>query len=119
MDVSPATPFSISVVSNAQGRPPETKYPLAIATVSDEYLVELDEYPADIPFRPMVDGEIPPGTSMVSFLVENLSELENVADFRAAPQVIEAFPYKGKRAAVIEGPAGEWLELVESPGDQE
>ena len=110
--VGEATPFQISVVSNAQQLPPETTYPLAIATISPEYLIELDEYPAEIPLRPLVAGEIPPGVSMVSFAVEDLDAID--VDYRSGPRDIDAFPYNGRRTAVTVGPAGEWLEFIET-----
>jgi hypothetical protein len=112
LPVSDPTPFSISVLSTAQGRPADTTYPLAIATISQDYLIELDEYPADIPDRPMVAGEIPPGVSMVSFEVDNLDELD--LPFKAEPSALKVIPYKGRRTAIAVGPAGEWLELIET-----
>jgi len=113
LQVGDATPFKISVVSRAQQLPPDTTYPLAIATVSPEFLIELDEYPVAVGPRPVVAGELPPGVAMVSFTVENLDAIE--LDFRAAPRVLDDFPYNGRRTAVVVGPAGEWLELLETP----
>jgi hypothetical protein len=112
LEVSDATPFNISAVSNAQGLPAETLYPLAVATISQDFLIELDEYPASIPARPLVDGEIPPGISMVSFAVDNLDELD--LTYRAEPAALSQKPYNGRRTAVATGPAGEWLELLET-----
>jgi len=117
LNVSDATPFNISVLSKAQGLPVETKYPLAIATVSSEYLIELDEYPEAIGSRPMVTGEIPPGVSIVSFIVEDLDAMK--LEFRAEPRALKSFPYNGRRTAVAVGPAGEWLELLETSAVQE
>ena len=113
LQVGDATPFNISVVSRAQQLPPDTTYPLAVATISSEFLIELDEYPAAVGSRPVVTGELPPGVAMVSFTVENLDAIE--VDYRAAPRVIDDFPYNGRRTAVTVGPAGEWLELLETP----
>jgi hypothetical protein len=110
--VGNATPFPISVVSRAQGLPPDTTYPLAIATVSQEFLIELDEYPASIKARPKEEGFLPAGTSMVSFEVADLDAF-NIA-WRAAPKILHERPYDGRRTAVTVGPAGEWLELIET-----
>ncbi len=49
---------------------------------------------------------------MVSFAVECLDDIP--VEFRAAPKAVPDQPYQGRRAAVIEGPAGEWLELIET-----
>ena len=110
--VGDASPFPITVVSKAQGLPPDTTYPLAIATVSQEFLIELDEYPAAIEARPVEQGYLPPGTSMVSFEVADLDAFDIV--WRAQPGALNEKPYAGRRAAVTVGPAGEWLELIET-----
>jgi len=47
---------------------------------------------------------------MVSFTSAPLGELN--LDYRAAPRSIDLPPYNGREVAVIEGPAGEWLELI-------
>lgn len=110
--VGDATPFPITVVSRAQGLPPDTTYPLAIATVSQKFLIELDEYPATIEARPVEDGFLPAGTSMVSFEVEDLDAFD--VTWRAAPKILNEQPYDGRRVAVTVGPAGEWIELIET-----
>jgi hypothetical protein len=110
--VGDATPFSISVISNAQGLPAETTYPLAVGQVSPQFLIEFDEYPNTIGPRPVRAGELPPGTAMVSFYVDDLDEFE--VAWNAPPGPVAAFPYEGRRAGVTIGPAGEWIELIES-----
>lgn len=113
LEVGEPTPFAISVLSNAQGRPADTTYPLAIATVSKEFLIELDEYPGDTPDRPVTPGHLPPGTSMVTFEVDG--DLDDIdVEWRAEPRELDAFPYAGRDVGVTVGPAGEWIELVES-----
>ena len=110
--VGNAMPFRIGVVSRAQGRPPDTTYPLAIATVSKRFLIELDEFPAGIEPRPVTDGYLPPGISMVTFEVESLDSFD--VDWRAAPGPLDGLPYDGHRTAVTVGPASEWIELIET-----
>ena len=53
--------------------------------------------------------------SLVSFLVRDLDRLP--VPSRSAARAIEGVPYAGRRVAVIEGSAGEWLELIE--GDRQ
>jgi len=116
LEVGEPTPFPISVISKAQGRPADTTYPLAIATVSKDFLIELDEYPADTPTRPLKPGHLPPGIAMVTF--EFAGELDDLdVEWRATPRSIEAFPYNGRDVGVIAGAAGEWIELVEIAAD--
>jgi len=112
LKVGEATPFKISVVSRAQNMPPDTAYPLAIAAVSKRFLIELDEYPASIGPRAVSEGYLPPGTSMVTFEVEDLDTFD--VAWRAMPQTLDGLPYNGRRTAVTVGPAGEWIELIET-----
>jgi len=116
LEVGEPTPFPISVISRAQERPADTTYPLAIATISQDFLIELDEYPADTPPRPVTERHLPPGTSMVTF--EFAGELDDLdVEWRAKPRPIAAPPYDGRDAGVTTGAAGEWIELVEIESD--
>jgi hypothetical protein len=113
LDVSPAQPFTIGVLSNAQGLPADTIYPLAIATLSKDFLIELDEYPAGAARpRERDDGMLPPGIAMVGFAVSSIDALE--LDWRGAPAALAERPYLGATVAVTVGPAGEWLEFIET-----
>jgi catechol 2,3-dioxygenase-like lactoylglutathione lyase family enzyme len=111
LSVSDPTPFQISVLAKAQGVPPETTYPLAVARLSERFLLELDEYPDVAGPRPRLDGALPPGIAMVTFAVDDLDGFD--VDWRASPASLPGRPYGGNRVAVTVGPAGEWLELVE------
>jgi hypothetical protein len=51
--------------------------------------------------------------AMVSFTVDSLEPYRN--SLVAAPRVLEGVPYGGRRAGVMRGPSGEFLELVEGP----
>ena len=95
-----------------KNQPADTTYPLAVATVSQEFLIELDEYPAAIEARPVEDGFLPAGTSMVSFEVTDLDAFDIA--WRATPKILHERPYDGRRTAVTVGPAGEWIELIET-----
>ena len=111
LKVSDATPFQIGVISKTLGVPMETTYPLALATVSPRFLIELDEYPDVAKPRQRNSGALPPGVAMVTFIVTDLGAFD--LDWRGAPAVLDGLPYAGRRSAVTVGPAGEWIELVE------
>jgi hypothetical protein len=115
LDVGEATPFAITVISKAQGLPADTTYPLAVATVSDDFLIELDEYPSAATPRPVQPGHLPPGVSMVTFVVADIGEPD--IEWRSDPRSIKAFPYNGRKVGVTVGPAGEWIELVDAAQD--
>jgi hypothetical protein len=113
LSVGDPTPFRISVLSRARGLPVDTTYPLAIATLSDDFLIEFDEYPEGAAARPVVAGQLPPGVAMVAFETTDLDALD--LSWNTEPRAIAEFPYNGRRVAVTVGPAGEWLELIETP----
>ncbi len=76
------------------------------------FLVELDQYPEMTTPRPVRDGEIPPGMSIVSFEFEELGSSD--IPWHTAPRIMNEEPYAGRLAGTVIGPAGEWLELVEA-----
>lgn len=113
----PIIPFgvtSMELVSDAVGLPRETKYPLSLARLNQGYSFELDGYPPQAVPRPRREGELPPGMSMVSVAVKDLDAVG--LDWRAPPQVLHGPHYQGRRSAVAVGPAGEWIEFVETGG---
>lgn len=114
LPVGKASAWQITVLSRALGLPRETTYPLAVAPLPREFLVELDEYPAQAKPRPVHAGSMPPGPAMVSFAVHELDDFR--LQWRSAPAHIAEFPYSGQEAAVTVGPAGEWIELIEIAG---
>jgi catechol 2,3-dioxygenase-like lactoylglutathione lyase family enzyme len=114
LNVSEPQPFQIGVLSDALELSPDTTFPLAIATISEEFLIELDEYPTGVTTpRPRADGMLPPGVAMVGFAVASIDAFE--LDWRAAPVALPEAPYLGATVAVTAGPAGEWIELIQMP----
>jgi hypothetical protein len=109
--VGAPTPFTIGVLTKANGLPADTQYSLAMVQLSPGFLIELDEYPAGTRRRPIASGHLPPRMAMVSFLADSLETRKVV--WRAAPRQVQALPYAGRRTAVTVGPAGEWIEVVE------
>jgi catechol 2,3-dioxygenase-like lactoylglutathione lyase family enzyme len=103
---------AIDVLQHAWGLTPDTQTRMALAQISPGFLVELDEYPAAAPLRSQRDGDLPPGMAMVSFTVGSLNALK--LPWRVKPVAHQQAPYNGRRAAMLLGPAGEWIELVEA-----
>jgi len=114
LPVGKASAWQIGVLSQALGLPMETTYPLAVAPMPKDFLVELDEYPSPAKPRPVRAGSLPSGPAMVTFGVNELDDFK--LTWRAPPARIAEFPYNGQEAAVTVGPAGEWVELVEISG---
>jgi hypothetical protein len=107
---APVIPAVISVLSNAQGLPADTRHDLAALALQGQSYIEADHMPEATLPRVAREGELPPAISMVTFVVKTLPEgLTWLAPPRALPQA----PYHGRRAAVCVGAAGEWIELIE------
>jgi catechol 2,3-dioxygenase-like lactoylglutathione lyase family enzyme len=105
-------PFFNTILAEGCGVPDTTVFPTSIARIPGRsFLVEMDEYPPGVPARRRRDGHLPPGMSMVSFLVECLDDVP--VALRGPLRTVDGMPYGGRRVAVIEGNAGEWLELIE------
>ena len=108
----PQEPFRIGQMSRVLGLPAETAYPISLARIPGRsFLLELEELPTYIERRAVPAGQLPEGLAMVSFTSAPLSERK--LDYRAEARRIDLPPYNGRQVAVIEGPAGEWLELID------
>ncbi|MGI9309183.1 MAG: hypothetical protein ACR2P6_07965 [Gammaproteobacteria bacterium] len=111
--VDEPTTFRIGQMSQVLGVDPNTAYRVILARLPGRsFLLELEELPAGTPRRLRPEGRLPQGLAMVSFSAEIPPSME--AEFRSPRRRIEAFPYNGRRTGVIEGPAGEWLELIDT-----
>jgi catechol 2,3-dioxygenase-like lactoylglutathione lyase family enzyme len=103
--------FKIRQMSRVLGVSEETAYPISLARLPGRsFLLELEELPAGIERRTVPDGELPEGLSLVSFASAAFDDLP--LKYRAEPVQVDLPPYNGRRVATLEGPAGEWLELI-------
>lgn len=108
-------PFINTILADGCAMPPSTVFPTSIARIPGRsFLLEMDELPPVVQPRRRRDGHLPPGMALVSFRIRSLDDLP--LPTRSPPRIVEGVPYSGRRVAVIEGNAGEWLELIE--GDQ-
>lgn len=108
-------PFINTILADGCGVPASTVFPTSIARIPGRsFLVEMDQYPPGVQPRQRRAGHLPPGMSMVSFRVRGLDDV--TVPMRAPPRVADGIPYGGRRSGVIEGNAGEWLELIEGDG---
>lgn len=106
--------WPIEVLARAHALPADTPFPLAVAILPRDYLIELDEYPRTARPRARQPGMLPAGMAMVSFTVDTLQPAADGPAWRQPPRAIADFPYRGRRVAVAVGPAGEWLEAIET-----
>ncbi len=112
MPVTEPAPSTISVLAREWDMDPERQFPLAVVRFPADFLVEIDEYPTGSGPRKVEPGELPPGIAMVTFTVKDLGRITGLE--HPGPTRHSEAPYLGRRAAVLRGMAGEWVELVES-----
>lgn len=106
--IAKATPrprqMSIRVLAAAHGLDPlEHKFPIASAVLDEQFRIEIDGYPETATSRPVHDGCLPPGMSMVSFLVNSIDDIKGAV----------ATTVNGRRCALLRGPDNELIELLE------
>ena len=104
----PETPVISSrarVVSRAFQLPPDTEYPISAMPLAGQSLIEVDEFPKQAIERPGDRDLLPPGISIVTFLVD-----EFPAD--ACPTKLQCDAYRGQETAWLRGPVGEIIELT-------
>lgn len=87
----PTSLVDIQIVNDIFDLPQGTLTPLGIVKLPERYLIEVDEHPPSSKPRSRRPGELPSGIAMVSFDVGRLRT--------------------GQSTRVVEGAAGEWLEL--------
>ena len=110
MPVTAPIPYRIGVLSKAYNLPVETRHELSIAQLSGRFLIEMDRYPGAAAARYTVPGSLPSGIAMVTFEV---GEWQPNLPYVGGSARQSAFPYLGRRAGVLIGAAGEYIELVE------
>lgn len=103
----------INVVSSAQGMPSDHLYPMGFIRLGEfSNSIEIDGYPESTGPRQTAEGDLPPGVSITSFTVSDLS-LIDPSLFVSVPANPAGKAYQGNRTATIIGPAGELIELIE------
>jgi catechol 2,3-dioxygenase-like lactoylglutathione lyase family enzyme len=107
----PAEPYVLTAVSRDAGLPPERTYRMTALGLAGQALVEVDEhFPAYLDERPPAD-DLRSGIALITWEVDSLDAVRHLV--RDEPVRRDEPPYRGRRVAVAEGPAGELHELVE------
>lgn len=101
----------VKVVNRVLGRDDEMLTTICTAALGQGYTLELDELPQDTPRRLAIPGLLPPGMASVAYLVDSYAV--PMGPFLAGPQAVQQAPYNGRRVALSQGAAGEFLELIE------
>lgn len=111
--VAEPQPVRMSALNKVRGFDSETKHPLSTVDVGGPFLIEIDQYPPGTIDRVVRDGDLPPGTAIVTFEVPSLANVP--VPFVGGTLVGEGRPYNGRKAAVFRGRSGELHEVIEAP----
>jgi len=65
--IDPPVATPVTIISQANGLPPDTLHPHGLVKIGHGTMIELDGYPAGARPRTVVPGELPPGMAMVTF----------------------------------------------------
>lgn len=112
MPTTDPVPTKIHVLQDAYGLPREAETRIGIVRFPSSFLIELDQYPPAAVKRPTRRGHLPPGIAMVTFAVKSFDGVK--LPWKVKPRVRAAMPYSGRRSGIVIGPAGEWIELIET-----
>lgn len=102
----------VTLLAAPHGLPEETKFHLSTVNLDSQTLIEIDGFPraSSLP-RVAREGELPPAQAMISFAVDRIDERFPLL----SPPIRPAMPpYDGARAAVMKGPEGALIELIET-----
>lgn len=113
MQTTDPAPTRVNVLQDAYGLGRDAETRMGIVSFPSSFLIELDQYPAAAVERPVLRDQLPPGIAMVSFTTASFDGVK--LPWKVPPTVRPEAPYDGRRAGIIVGPAGEWIELVETP----
>lgn len=103
----------VAFIAGFQGLPADHTFQFGCVETLPESYIEIDAMPAGVQPRPHPDGHLPAGIAIISF------ESDDIAPFLAAgARLSPAQPgalYGSRRSALISGPAGELIEIIERP----
>lgn len=101
------------VVQRAWGGTPDGTHPITLLPlIEPANAIEMNGYVREgIRARARIDGELPPGNSLVTFEVDRLEALPHEFSLRLGHP--SGLLYQGCRTGFFVGPAGEWVELIE------
>ncbi len=107
-------------VNRIIGLPDDWGFMMLVYKGEGDGLIEIDIHEHDVPAEPShPDDRLRPGNSVLTVETGNLVDTlarATEAGFPATPPTrVAAPPYDGRQAAVLRGPAGERVEVVEAP----
>ena len=102
----------VTVLNNAWGHDIEHQYPVATLQLAGNCLFEIDEVCEASPLT-RNPGSLPSGISMITCMVDDVSRIAR--HYKVPLSHIENAYYPSTKVIMLNGPAGELIELVERP----
>lgn len=97
------------------GFPDDVVFQMVVFAAADHGIVEIDVHEHPIPPR-SANGVLTPGNSFFTLETDDFDDTLKRAEtvIRSGPVAVGAPPYDGRRAALLVGPSGETIELLEA-----
>ncbi len=111
LDLGDSHEINYTMINKAFGFEDGTQHRLTMVQAGRLPIVEIDAYPAAATERPVQNGMLPPGNSLVTLAINELDTLD--IEWIARPRQRSGPIYQDRRVGTTIGPAGELLELVE------
>lgn len=98
----------VGPANTAFERPADALTPMALAPISSDFAIELDQLPSAATPKPSPSDDLPIGWSMLTVRVDRWPN----GAWRVSPRLRKSGAYAGEWSGVLVGPAGEWWEVV-------
>lgn len=109
----PPAPYTLVAICTDLGIPVERQFRITALGLAGKSLVEIDDHPEEWNDERPPAGDLKAGVALVTWEVDSLDAPTVRPLLPGEPEVRDEPPYHGRRTAVVEGAAGELLELVE------
>ena len=103
-------------VNRILGLPDDRSFHMVVYKGQGDGLVEVDVHDRELPARASGAGRLPPGNCGLTLEGRGIDAILGRAGgwLKGGPASLAAPPYGGRRAARLEGPSGEQIEILEA-----
>ena len=109
--MTPRISFASPLIAAALDQPPDHQFGMGLVRLPGKYTLEIDDLGNIAKPRIVPEDDLMPGICAVSFAVPSIDPA--LIGTVAPPRSFASPPYDGARAALVHGPSGEWIELIE------
>jgi len=110
VDVTPPIRFASNLMSDPLGLPDDHEFRMGLVRLPGKFTLEIDELGSAAATRPVDEGDLPPGLSMVSF---SLTDFDLAANKLGLSPYRAGSPFAQARGAILRGPGDALFELID------